>query len=117
MCGPNEKEIEAEIISNINKNNFTALSDKKIKDIIPYLCSSDMYVGNDSYGSHITSQSGKKSIVILLDSPKTYTDYSINYFPVIPHDNKNNDLTQGSKIDPNLVSVDKVIELIKELKA
>ena len=117
LCGPNEKDIETEIISNLNKNNFTALSDKKIKDIIPYLCSSDMYVGNDSFSSHITSQSGKKSIVILLDSPKAYTDYSINYFRVTPDGYNINDLTHGSNLDPNLVSVDKVIELIKELKA
>ena len=32
-----------------------------------------MYVGNDSFGSHITSQSGKKSIVMLLDAPRAYT--------------------------------------------
>ena len=38
-----------------------------------------MYVGNDSFGSHITAQSGIKSLVILLDSPKAYTDYSKNY--------------------------------------
>ena len=116
LCGPNEKEIEAEIISNINKNNFAALSDKKIKDIIPYLCSSDMYVGNDSFGSHITSQSGKKSIVFLLDSPRAYTDYSINHYRIIPDGYSINELTHGSNLNPNLISVDKVLDLIQKLK-
>ena len=76
LCGPNEKQIENEIISNLNKHNYISLSDKNIKELIPYLCASNMYVGNDSFGSHITSQSGKKSIIILLDSPKAYTSWN-----------------------------------------
>ena len=43
-----------------NKKNYKTLSNKNIEDLIPYLCASDMYVGNDSFGSHITSQTGKK---------------------------------------------------------
>jgi len=38
LCGPNEKEIENEIISNLTKENFIALSDKNIENLIPYLC-------------------------------------------------------------------------------
>lgn len=116
LCGPNEKDIENEIISQIKKNNFTTLSDKKIEDVIPYLCFADMYVGNDSFGSHVTSQSGKKSIVILLDSPKTYTDYSVNYYRILPNDFNINDVTHGSNIDPSLITVEKVINKIKHLK-
>ena len=44
LCGPNEKEIENEIISSLNKKNFITLSDKSIENLIPYLCASDMYV-------------------------------------------------------------------------
>ena len=116
LCGPNEKEIEKEIVSNLNKNNFMTLIDKKIEELIPYLCSSDMYVGNDSFGSHITSQSGKKSIVILLDSPKAYTDYSQNYYRVVPRGYNIANLTHGSEVDPDLVSVDEIINLIKKLR-
>ena len=72
-----------------------------------------MYVGNDSFGSHIVSQSGKKSIVILLDSPKAYTDYSNNYFRVIPDGFDLNDLTHGSNINPNLISVNQIIKIIE----
>ncbi len=114
LCGPNEKEIENEIVSDLKNNNFETLSEKKIKELIPYLCSSDMYVGNDSFGSHVTSQSGKKSIVILLDSPRAYTDYSQNYYRVIPKGFDINTITHGSNADPNLISVNEIINIIKK---
>ena len=116
LCGPNEKEIEAEIVANLNYKNFETLSGKKIKELIPFLCSSDMYIGNDSFGSHITSQSGKKSIVILLDSPKAYTDYSKNHYRIIPKGYDINNITHGSNVDPNLVSVDEVINIVEKFR-
>jgi ADP-heptose:LPS heptosyltransferase len=116
LCGPNEKVIEHEITSKLNKNNYLTLTNKKIYDLIPYLCASDMYVGNDSFGSHILSQSGKKSIVFLLDSPKAYTDYSKNYFRIIPEGYKIEEITHGTKANPNLISVNEVIKNIIKLK-
>ena len=92
------------------------VSNKKIYDLIPYLCASDMYVGNDSFGSHILSQSGKKSIVLLLDSPKAYTDYSKNYFRIIPEGYEIEEITHGTNADPNLISVKEVIKHIIRLK-
>lgn len=116
LCGPNEKDIESEITSKIKKKNFITLSNKKIIDVIPYLCFADMYVGNDSFGSHITSQSGIKSIVIILDTPKTYTDYSQNFYRILPENFDINDVTHGSNINPNLITVEMVINKIKHLK-
>ena len=116
LCGPNEKKIEYEILSKLKKNNYLTLSDKKIYDLIPYLGASDMYVGNDSFGSHILSQSGKKSIVFLLDSPKAYTDYSKNYFRIIPEGYKIEEITHGTNANPNLISVNEVIKNITKLK-
>jgi ADP-heptose:LPS heptosyltransferase len=116
LCGPNEKEIEYEILSKLKKNNYLTLSNKKIYDLIPYLCASDMYVGNDSFGSHILSQSGKKSIVFLLDAPKAYTDYSKNYFRIVPEGYKIEEITHGTNADPNLISVNEVIKQINRLK-
>ena len=117
LCGPNEKEIENQITSRLNKKNYITLSDKSIKNLIPYLCVSDMYVGNDSFGSHITSQSGKKSIVMLLDTPKAYTDYSSNYYRVVPNGFDINDITHGSNIDPNKISVNEIIDIIYLFKS
>ncbi|WP_440646924.1 glycosyltransferase family 9 protein [Candidatus Pelagibacter sp. HIMB1521] len=116
LCGPNEKEIENEITSNLENDNFMTLSDKKIYDVLPYLCASDMYVGNDSFGSHVISQSGKKSIVFLLDAPKAYTDYSKNHFRLVPDGYNIEEITHGTNADPNLISVEKVIETINKLK-
>ena len=116
LCGPNEKEIENEITSNLENDNFITLSDKKIYDVLPYLCASDMYVGNDSFGSHVISQSGKKSIVFLLDAPKAYTDYSKNHFRLVPDGYNIEEITHGTNADPNLISVEKVVETINKLK-
>ncbi len=116
LCGPNEKKIENEILSQLKKNNFLTLSDKRMYDLIPYLCASDMYVGNDSFGSHIVSQSGKKSIVFLLDAPKAYTDYSENYFRIVPEGYEIDEITHGTNADPDLISVKKVIETINKIK-
>jgi len=116
LCGPNEREIENEIVSNLNKKNYKTLSNKNIEDLIPYLCASDMYVGNDSFGSHITSQSGKKSIVMLLDAPKAYTDYSSNYYRIVPNGFDIKEITHGTNADPNLITVEEVIKTINLLK-
>jgi len=116
LCGPNEKTIEDEIINKLNKKNYIKLSDKRIIEVIPYLCACDMYVGNDSFGSHVSAQSGKKSIVFLLDSPKAYTDYSKNFFRLIPEGFNIDDITHNTKADPNLISVDNVLNKIQSLK-
>ena len=116
LCGPNEKDIEKEIVKNINKKNFLTLSDKRIKDVIPYLCASNMYVGNDSFGSHVTSQSGIKSIVFLLNTPKAYTDYSKNYYRIVPEGYTIDEITHSTNANPNLIKVEEVIKKIKEFK-
>ena len=112
LCGPNDKNLSDEIINNVVKNNCLSLYDKKIEKVIPYLCSADMYVGNDSFGSHVTSQSGIKSLVILLDTPKAYTDYSKNYQRIVPDGIDVEDVTHGSNLNPDDVSVEKVYQKI-----
>ena len=112
LCGPNEKEISSEVINRVEKKNVTDLSNMNISEVIPFLVSANMYVGNDSFGSHISSQSGKPSIVILLDSPKAYTDYSPNHFRIVPEGYDISNINHGSKIDPNLVKVDQVYQKI-----
>ena len=112
LCGPDDKNLSDEITNNINNNNYVSLYNKKIEEVIPFLCSANMYVGNDSFGSHITAQSGIKSLVILLDSPKAYTDYSKNYHRIFPEDVKIENITHGSNLNPDDVSVEKVYQEI-----
>tara|TARA_B100000767_G_scaffold246703_1_gene246484 strand:+ start:296 stop:1234 length:939 start_codon:yes stop_codon:yes gene_type:complete len=116
LCGSNDKILSDEITENVSKNNCVSLYNKKIEEIIPYLCSANMYVGNDSFGSHVTSQSGIKSLVILLDTPKAYTDYSKNYIRIIPDDVKIEDVTHGSNLKPESISVEKVYQTIIDNK-
>ena len=102
------------MINKVKKDNCFSLYDKNIEEVLPYLCSANMYVGNDSFGSHITSQSGIKSLVILLDSPKAYTDYSKNYRRIIQDGIKIEDVSHGSSLKPDNVSIEKVYqEIIK----
>ena len=75
-----------------------------------------MYVGNDSFGSHVTSQSGIKSLVILLDTPKAYTDYSKNYLRIVPDNIKIEDISHGSNLSPENISVEKVYKEIIDNK-
>ena len=112
LCGSEDQILSNKITNNITKNNYLTLYNKKIEEIIPYLCSSNMYVGNDSFGSHVTSQSGIKSLVILLDSPKAYTDYSKNYHRIIPDGINIENVTHGSNLNPEHVSVEKVYQEI-----
>ncbi len=116
LCGKDENNLSNQIMSNINKKNCSSLHDMTIKQLIPILTSCNMYVGNDSFGSHITTQSGIKSIVILLDSPRAYTDYSKNFYRIIPKGFDIDKINHGSKADPNLVLVEDVIKKIYSLK-
>ena len=73
------------------------LSNMNIKEIIPILYLSDMYVGNDSFSHHVTSQCNKPSIVLLLNSPKAYSDYSKNHHRIIPDNAKIEDIEAYQK--------------------
>ena len=112
LCGPNEKLIAQEIMDKVEGDNITDLSNKNISEVIPFIASADMYVGNDSFGSHISSQSGKPSLVILMDSPKAYTDYTPNHIRIIPEGYDINNITHGSEINPNLIKVEQVYKSI-----
>ena len=116
LCGPDDKILSNKITKQVKKDNCFSLYNKSIEEVIPYLCAADMYVGNDSFGSHITSQSGIKSLVILLDSPKAYTDYSKNYHRIIPDGIKIENVTHGSNLKPEDVTIEKVYQKIIDCK-
>ena len=116
LCGPDDKALSEEIINKVKEDNCLSLYNKKIEEVIPYLCSANMYVGNDSFGSHITSQSGIKSLVILLDTPKAYTDYNKNYHRIVPDAVKIENVTHGSNLRPEDISVEKVYQKIIDNK-
>ena len=112
LCGPKEKNIADEILKEIDENYCTSLDDKKISDIIPLISLADIYVGNDSFGQHVASQCNIPSIIIMLDTPKAYSDYSANQFRVLPENITENDISHNSNFSPDTIKVEKVLEKI-----
>lgn len=115
LCGPDQKEISDNIISKVDKKNCISLSNKKISELIPILSLCDLYIGNDSFGHHVTSQCGIPSIILLLDTPAAYSDYSKNQYRIIPPNININSITHDSKISPGRIKVDTVFEKILSL--
>ena len=116
LCGPNEKGLSDKIVSKVSKKNCTSLHNKKISEIIPLVSVCNMYVGNDSFGHHVMSQSNIPSIVLLLDTPKAYTDYSKNQFQIIPKGKNINEVEHDTAFDPDLIKVEQVYNKILEIK-
>jgi len=115
LCGPNEKEISDTIIDHIGNEYCSSLSNKNISEIVPLISVCDMYIGNDSFGHHVASQSSLPSFIIMLDTPKAYTDYSKNQYRVLPDNIDENYISHDSKISPDNITVDIVLNKIKIL--
>ena len=115
LCGPNEKEIADKILNEVDKNCCLSLDDKKISEIIPLISLADIYVGNDSFGQHVASQCNIPSIIIMLDTPRAYSDYSINQFRILPNGVNENDISHDSNFSPDTIKVEKVSEKIFSL--
>ena len=113
ICGPNEENGAKKIINQIEEKNCESLSMKDVSEIMYYIFFSEIFVGNDSFGHHIACQMNKPSFVILLDSPKAYSDYSKNQFRIFPSDIDINKITHGSNLDPETISVEMVYNKIK----
>ena len=58
----------------------------------------------------LTSQCGIPSIIIMLDTPRAYTDYSLKQLRVLPEGVKDDDITHDSNFSPDSISVEKVID-------
>ena len=112
QCGPEESDISNTIIKGVGENKCETLSNKKIKDLIPIVSNCDLYIGNDSFGHHITSQCGIPSLILLLDTPRAYTDYSINQYQILPNEININKITHDVAISPDRIKVDDVFNKI-----
>ena len=109
LCGSNETDGANKIINSVNKKNVTSLSNKNIEEVLHYINICDLYIGNDSFGHHISSQLGKPSFILLLDTPRAYSDYSKNQIQIIPKGYDINKITHDTKVNPNLISVEMIL--------
>ena len=114
LCGPNEDEEAKKIIQEVGEQNCESLSNKNISEIKDYIALSDIYIGNDSFGHHISCQMGKPSFIILLDTPRAYSDYSIMQNRIIPPGTNLDKITHDSRFDPQTISVSMVLEKVKK---
>ena len=113
LCGPEEKEIADRIISNFNNENFKSLSNVNISEAVYFIAASDLYIGNDSFGHHVSCQRGIPSFIIILDTPGAYTDYSKNQNKILPKNISPNKISHDSNFAPNSINIDVVIDNIK----
>ena len=113
LCGPDEDEGAKKIVNIVGKDNCESLANKDIANIVNFIASSEMYIGNDSFGHHIACQMNKPCYIILLDSPKAYSDYSINQNRIFPPDINIEDISHGSTLSPNSVTVEMLVKKIK----
>ncbi len=114
LCGPDEEIYAKRIIQEIGMGNCESLSNKSISDVKDYISISNLYIGNDSFGHHISCQMGKPSFIILLDTPRAYSDYSINQNRILPPNVNLDEISHDSKFDPNSISVELIIDKIKK---
>ena len=112
LCGPDESEIAQKILEKIGRENCNSLSDKDISEVVPLISMCDLYIGNDSFGQHVAAQSQLPSFIIILDTPKAYSDYSKNQYRILPKDINENNITHDSAYPANSISVDMVLDKI-----
>ena len=97
------------------KKNCASLSQKTISELIPIISLCNLYIGNDSFGHHITSQCGIPSIILMLDTPRAYSDYSVNQHRIIPTGTNIDSISHDSRLDPDQIEVDQVYKKILSL--
>ena len=109
LCGSNETDGANKVINSVNKKNVTSLSNKNIEEVLHYINICDLYIGNDSFGHHISSQLGKPSFILLLDTPRAYSDYSKNQIQIVPSGFDINQISHDTNANPNLISVEMIL--------
>ena len=66
LCGPDESDAADEIIKKLNIPNCKSLANENISEVIYYISSSNLFIGNDSFGHHVASQRKIPSFIIML---------------------------------------------------
>ena len=96
-----EQKILLEIV-NHHQKSCLALDKLKISEILPIIKNCDIAICNDSSFSHLSAALGKKTIVLMCDTPKIYGSYNSNMHPILPDGVEN--VTHGTegkdKINP-----------------
>ena len=57
---------------------------------------------------------GKPSFVILLDTPRAYSDYSVHQRRILPPNVSIDEITHDSKFDSSSITAEMVLEKVKK---
>tara|TARA_B100000965_G_scaffold402658_2_gene429065 strand:+ start:1501 stop:2460 length:960 start_codon:yes stop_codon:yes gene_type:complete len=83
--GPNDKEINEKFLNSPIKNKCISFLKLSIRDVLPIIKNSDLYIGNDTGFLHISSALNIDCIGIYVDSPAfSYSAYSNKIDAVVP---------------------------------
>jgi len=108
LCGSSEKRISNKIIDSTNSEKCLSFSEKTLSEIFPIMSNCDLYIGNDSFGHHVCSQSGIPSVILMLDTPSAYSDYSANQHRILPDGINIHEVDHNSTFSQDQIAVDKV---------
>ena len=113
--GKNEAAISEKIINEVGKKNATSIHDLAIDQIASIASCCDFYIGNDTFPHHICCQSSIPSIILLIDTPSAYSDYSKYQHQITPDNISLDDMTHGTRAGPDSIKVEKIFNKFLEL--
>ena len=112
--GEEDKSIINEFISSDLKECSFSLANLDIKEIMPIIKSSDLYVGNDTGFMHISAGLGLNCVGIFFDSPAySYSGYTKNIEAVIPEGQTLHSTTHNTR-GRDKISFNEVFEKVKK---
>jgi ADP-heptose:LPS heptosyltransferase len=115
LVGKDEAVLSEKIINEIGKENATSVHDLPINQISSIASCCDFYIGNDTFPHHICCQRSIPSIVLLIDTPRAYSDYSKHQHQITPENISLDDIKHGTRAGPDSIKVEKVFNKFLEL--
>ena len=102
-----EQQIVDSILNSNHKNNCITLNKMDITETLPIIKNCNLAVCNDSSFNHISAALGIKTLVLITDTPLTYTSYSSLMTQILPEGFKNvtHDSLGKDKINPEEIYI------------
>ena len=106
--GNNDKDLIDQFLNSELSNNCISFKDLKISETLPIIKNCNLYVGNDTGWSHISSALGVKCVVLFMDSPvQAYGKYSKNFQIIVP-EGETEETTTHNTLGADKISFEKV---------
>ena len=114
-AGNNDKDLVDQFLGSELSNNCISFKDLKISETLPIIKNCDLYVGNDTGWSHISSALDVKCLVLFMDTPvQAYGKYSKNFEIIVP-EGETEETTTHNTLGADKISFEKVLNKSIEL--